>query len=192
MIDTSYNAQFKKVRSQVSNDWIPLDVVPDSSDIWPVTAKALIVQDKARIYETTNLVDFIVAKSKGNMKSKKGDVPNAAIALANDKQVKVFSKTGDLMFEKRLGEEVRAISSGPDPERILLIALTETSLVQMPLTPEYVLSDLTYSLNEEKLNKTVLPAGNYKHLINSVIKGHLRFFTTDGKDLVQITPTMDG
>ena len=69
MVNTPYNAQFKKVRSQISHDWIPLDVVPDSSDLWPVSAKALIVQDKARIYETTNLVDFIVAKPKGNMKT---------------------------------------------------------------------------------------------------------------------------
>ena len=58
--------------------------------------------------------------------------------------------------------------------------------------PLHLVGPLGFELDDAKLNKTVLPAGNYKHLINSVIKGHLRFFTTDGKDLVQITPTMDG
>ena len=73
---------------------------------------------------------------------------NAAIAIANDKTIKIFSKTGDLMFETKVADEVKAISSGPDPDRILLVALTETSLIQMPLKPEYVLSDLKYALND--------------------------------------------
>ena len=69
MVNTPYNAQFKKVRSQITHDWIPLDVVPDSAEIWPISARALIVQDKAQIKETTSLIDFIVAKPKGSMKS---------------------------------------------------------------------------------------------------------------------------
>ena len=73
---------------------------------------------------------------------------NAAITVANDKTIKVYSRTGDLMFETKVAEDVKAISSGPDPDRILLVALTETSLIQMPLQPEYVLSDLKYALNE--------------------------------------------
>ena len=88
------------------------------------------------------------------------------------------------MFETKVAEDVQAVSSGPDPDRILLVALTETSLVQMPLQPEYVLGDLKYNLNEDKVNITNLPKGNYKHLLNTVAKGHLKFYTTEGSDLI--------
>lgn len=58
----------------------------------------------------------------------------------------------------------------------------------MPLQPEYVLSDLKYALNDKKINITNLPKGNYKHLLNSMVKSQLRFYTSEGNNVVQITP----
>ena len=166
LVESPYNSQFKKVRQDVYSEWLPLDAVPDPENACALSAKAMIVQDKVRINERAELVDFIVAKPKMNIKASQSQVANAAIAAAKDKWVKVYSKTGELMMETKVSEPILAISSGPDPDRTMLVVITETSLIQMPLKPEYVLGDLKYNLDEAKMNSTELPRGNYKNLLH--------------------------